>query len=167
MNDFAQNLPAGLADPLHILPPWSTIALTAALILLVVAILIWAVAFFLSRRQPEGKFISEIAEPYRDGSISGKISKIRDEYTGSRDYRQGCHALSAVMKSHIEKRSGLDIEEMTPDEITVSLKGNAGLYFEDLSELQFRKKNPLKREFVKACETSKKVAKNRHMPRKI
>ena len=166
MGKLAQNLPAGISDPLHILPPWSSIALVIAAIILIVAILIWAIAYFLSKRIQHKKPPPELAAPYQDGSISGTINSIEKKYTKSREYREGCHVLSAVMKSHIEKKSGVEIEEMTPDEIILSLKSNAGLYFEDLGTLQFRKKNPLKKEFVNACESSKKTAKNRHRARK-
>ena len=163
MDKFLKELPAGMADPLHILPPWTSLALTLGFLILLLVMLLWALVYYLTNRpQATDKLPSEPARPYQGSAIDAAIDKIRLTHSELENYREGCHVLSAVIKTHIEKLTGLDVEEMSPSEIGANLKGNVGNFFSDLSILQFGRKEPTKNQFFSICDDSKKIAKARH-----
>ena len=158
MGDIVKDLPEGLAGPLHILDPIVETALYVVLALVVLLIGLYALAYWLYNRRRRPETPPKVAVRSR-GAIVEAIQEIRSGYAERKHYRTGCHALSSLMKTHIEEKTGLEIEEMTPGEIDLCLKKNAAGYFRQLSYLQFSRHNPKRDEFFDICEKSIQIAK--------
>lgn len=144
------DLPAGLAEPLHILDPlpWRALALWALLILLAGA---WLLYRRFRRRSttvpppPPGT-----PPPAADGA---SVSDLREHYGRLRDYRGGCHALASHMRARAGEKSGRRLATLTADEIALAVK-DAGVVsvFELLAELQFRRREPSSHDFYGICD---------------
>ena len=161
MDNYVKDLPTGLADPLHIFPPWSSTFLLIAIALLLLAILFWVLAYLYSKYRQ-----NQEARPYQAPSMDGHnrkdtlgvIDSIRVKYQETRNYREGCHMLSAAVKTHIETKTGLEVEEMTPGEIARNIEGEeTARFFNKLGGLQFNLAEPEKNDFLNICEESKQI----------
>jgi hypothetical protein len=158
-----ETLPYTLAEPLHILPWWFTLVFWALLIVLLALLL----KKYLARLK---EFIRKLIEkgplPGGEGKkghrIIPVIEEIEDENLAGKTYRKGLFELSKVMKSHIERVSGLQVEEMTSGEISRYLRiREPGKFFKQMDLLVFREKNPGRKEFVRMFGRAKKLAKKR------
>ncbi len=170
-------LPAPLADPLHVLPPASLPALLAlaALALLALLLMIWR---HLRRRRPEAvppqvPPPQPVAEAVPAASIGDAIAAIERKYVRSKAFRDGCHALATAVKRHLEKVTGLGVEEMTGAEIKrafaegVRVGGprhgarvggpKLGRFMTALSARRYGREEPRRRHFVAACEEAREL----------
>lgn len=152
MGSFFLRLAGEPAGPLHILSPWTIAMLKFVLALAVVSLV---VLFFLWLAK-EKKRKRTARRPYpgrtRPQSIEEKITELRDFFMGRKEYREGCHMLSAEMKTWLESLTAMQVEEMTVREITRNLGSETGEFFQELSELQFDLRNPSRKKFAAMCK---------------
>lgn len=156
-----ENLPYTLADPLHILP-WWLIPLFRALIFLFLAFLL--IKYF-------GRIKDIISRLLRREGLRGKpgkkayriipiIERIKEENLERMSYRKGLFELSEVMKSHMERTSGLPVEEMTSGEISRHIQvREPGKFFREMDHLVFREISPGRKDFTRMFGWAKKIVK--------
>ncbi len=161
-----ENLPYGLAPPLHILPWWISLVLQALLFILL-ALLLWKYPGRI--RDMVRRHFSVKTLPGRPGEkysgIIPLIESIRDENLKGKTYRKGLFELSEVMKSHMERISGLQVEEMTSGEISRFIRiSEPGKFFRQMDLLVFRERHPEKTEFIRMFGKARKLAKMRIKP---
>ncbi len=158
-----ENLPFGLAPPLHILPWWLFILLWV-LLFIILALLLW--------RYP-GRIRDMVRRRFSVKNLPGRpgekhsgiiplIESIREENLRGKTFRKGLFELSEVMKSHMERISGLHVEEMTSGEITRFIRiREPGKFFREMDLLVFREKHPEKTEYIRMFEMARNLAKMR------
>ena len=170
-------LPVPPADPLHVLPPASLTALLAAAAA-VVLLLAFLFLRWLARRSPAEAAAGAAAPPpvpeaAPEVLISDAIAAIERRYERSKAFRDGCHALAAAVKRHLEKVTGLGVEEMTGAEIERAFAegvrvGGArhgkrvggpklGRFMTALSTRRYGREEPRRRHFVKACDEAREL----------
>ena len=170
-------LPAPLADPLHVLPPATPQALVAVvgLALLALALMIW---WLRRRRRPRPAATAPsppppLPEAIPSASIGDAIAAIERKYVRSKAFRDGCHALAAAVKRHLEQVTGLGVEEMTGAEIQEAFAEGVrvggprhgarvggpqlGRFMTQLSARRYGREEPRRRDFVKACEKAREL----------
>ncbi|HMV41388.1 MAG TPA: hypothetical protein PK079_04650 [Leptospiraceae bacterium] len=140
------DLPNGIAPPVHILDlRYNQDVRNWILLPILLITLYWLYRYFKSmqreiqKRKP--KFPPEPIEVLKQ-----KIETIHNQYSENR--RSGLHELSSTMKKHFESKMGIDIEEMTSEEISRRVKDkNITNFFLKLALLQFGKQHPEKEDF--------------------
>ena len=148
-------LPGPLADPLHILPP-ALLPLLFVLGSLLIGALFIAGVTFIGAQFRKGT-VRPGPRPYISTALE-QIDYIRREFSESAEYREGCHRLSLVMKTHFEGVTGLPVEEMTAGEIRRTFAGpEPARFFGVLAGLQFLRGEPRPQEFEDICTYSKNV----------
>jgi hypothetical protein len=158
-----ENLPYTLAEPLHILPWWFTLVFWALLIILLALLL----KKYLGRiKEILQRLLHREPLPGRGRKKGHRIIPVIEEIEGEnlkrKTYRKGLFELSEVMKSHMERASGLQVEEMTSGEISRFLRiREPGKFFRQMDLLVFREKNPGRKEFVTMFGRAKKLAKKK------
>jgi hypothetical protein len=158
-----ENLPYTLAGPLHILPWWLTPVFWALLFMLF-ALLLWK---YLGRvKELMSRLYKKEPLPGRKGKNAWRvipvIKEIEEENLGRKTYRKGLFELSEVMKSHMERVFGLQVEEMTSGEISRFIRiREPGRFFREMDLLVFREQDPGKKEFTRMFGRAKKLAKIR------
>lgn len=164
MGSFFLRLAGEPAGPLHIISPWTIAMLKFVLALAVASLAVW---LFL-RLAREKKRKRTARRPYpgraRPQSIEEKITALRDFFMGRKEYREGCHMLSAEMKTWLESVTAMQVEEMTVREITRNLGPETGEFFKELSELQFDLRNPSKKRFASMCRKAMELGKTPPSP---
>ena len=159
MKLLTRDLPAPAADPLHILPPFMPLLLGLAGAALLVSVGIWLLMYYFSTRQamtPRVRQHSRTAD-----NVAAQIRAIQKRTNGTGEFREGCHELSFLLKSHFEQSTGLQVEEMTPGEIARTLKGPLVGFFGELSRLQFGRPEPEKTDFDRACRLAENARKSK------
>jgi hypothetical protein len=155
---MSEELPRGLADPLHILEPfpgWARAAIVAALLLALLWML-WR-RWARRRRVPVAARSPRRVAPRLD-SIAEVIRRIRRRYPDAGSYRQGCHELSAVLRSFLERGSPHPFSILTAREIARALgEGEQTRLFDRLAELQFARRAPSRRDFRAICDLALEV----------
>lgn len=148
-----QELPAGLADPLHLPDPYPSSGLLGALAALLLLTLL-AVLWRRRRRRPPAASAPPPAVHVDAASAIGKaIEDVRRRFSGSRDYRHGCHALAGLLRAHFEARTTRPLTTLTAREMPSAIgEGAVASFFELLAELQFRRRRPTHDEFRGACD---------------
>lgn len=159
MKLLLRDLPAPVADPLHILPPFLPLILGLSLVALLVSIGVWLLAYYYATKKQQVTGAPRRREPVADAA--GGIRQIRQVYGKNGEFREGCHALSRLLKEHFESKTGLPVEEMTAFEIAASLRGPPVDFFRELSALQFARSEPGKGDFERACNLSESVRKSK------
>lgn len=160
-------LPADLAEPLHILPPWSLLALLAAVLtmLLALALLLWrrrAVRQDAAAPPPVPPAPApEAASPV---TLAGAIEALQRRYLKTKAFRDGCHALAQLIKTHLAGVTGLKVEEMTSAEIERAWLDDArpggarlGRFMTGLALQRYGRAEPRRRHFVAACEEAREL----------
>lgn len=153
-------LPAPLADPLHLPNPYpygEAFLWLAALSLLVFLWRWWR----RSRPRAAAAAVPGGAPAPLSPAASG-IGKVIDEIRNRwliRDPRQGCHELSAALRSHYEKASREPLSTLTAREIAAAVGDSAvAAFFELLAELQFRRRAPSGDELRGICRLAAETA---------
>ena len=98
------------------------------------------------------------------GGIRGQIEALEERVGESRAYREGCHELSALTRSHLERSTGRPVEEMTVSESeraceerwASDTEGVVG-FLQELETAQFATRRPTRRVFVDLCERARSV----------
>lgn len=175
---MSQDLPAGLAEPLHILEPAAEeggCLLPGLLALFVLAgfLLLWR--RWRARRSASGAPVPDA--PDRSDTVGplGRISRIRKRYLHRGDRRQGCHELGVVVREALEReipgmvasagpgggrawRRRPRLETLTGREIAALVEGalpeeGAAVRFLPLLELQqFGRVAPDRETFAELCD---------------
>lgn len=165
---WSEELPAELAEPLHLGPPWWSEALLWLVILgmLVLIVLITKLSEWWSRRArppvsaapaPPAPDEAETV-PTPPTGIVARIEDIRRRHVASTEYRRGCHRLSLVLREHLEEApapAGERYTTLTAGEIRQRL-GEApwSRFFADLAQLQFGRRPPSGRDWREICDRS-------------
>ncbi len=171
-------LPAPPADPLHVLPPASLPALLALAGLVLALLGVILVKLWLARRSRAAATKPPappptVPEALPAASIGDAIAAIERKYGRSKAFRDGCHALAAAVKRHLERVTGLGVEEMTGAEIEEAFAEGVrvggprhgkriggpklGRFMTGLSARRYGREEPRRRHFVKACEEAKEL----------
>lgn len=151
---MTRGLPAGLAEPLHILEPWpwrSTLA-TAVLVTLALLLLRWLWHWW--RRRPPAPTGERLVVPLRRRSVFGEaVEAILHRARESRDFRSACHELALLLRSAWESQRGDRIRYLTAQEIADRFGENrrARLLL-TLAELRFGRRTPDENDLEGLCE---------------
>ncbi len=152
-----KELPADLADPLHVLAPipWQTLAWVALLAMLAALWILWRK---LRRQKPTTAPPRPPPKPASRGTgIGGIIDQIQQRYIDT-DPRHGCHELSAALRTHYEQESGRRLSTSTVREIAAAIgEGAVPRLFGLLADLQFGREAPTSSDFQGACEVARDV----------
>lgn len=159
----AAELPAGLAEPLHILSPdgggfegwlWALLALLLA----------WLYRRWRKRatEPPSHEPRPQVPAPAPLPAMSAlarAIESLRYEILVSENFRDGCHRLADLLRRHGEGAAHYELSVLTAGEIVRRL-GDRGLgtVFGLLADLQFRRHEPTREEFVDICEMATSAA---------
>jgi len=142
------DLPHAYHGPLHILPPLLEQIVTGMFLALLALILIFFfMYFYLNRRQPHTARLEQ-----KPADLLGQLATQTREHG---NYRQGCHDLSRIVKAILEQKTGLQIEEMTAQEIEATV--TSGGFFLELSKQQYGPLNPDQGAFDRLLQRAKKV----------
>ncbi len=151
-------LPNGIAPPVHMFD-WRYNQEVRNWILLPILLIAmyWLYRYFKNRQKEIQK--RKPRTPVQPAEVlKERIEIIQKNYSSNFQYRDGLHELSALMRNHFESKTGIEIEEMTAEEIKSRIKDKkVSSFFSNLSELQFGKQNPMKSEFDEVF-TEAKVA---------
>ena len=152
-------LPHPLLDPLHIIDPWllRLVLMAIALAVLVfVAVVVFSLVLlkrWLNRSQPV-RLISR-----RGPAIEDQLNDIYTFFNRSETFREGCHRISASMKTFLEMKTGREVEEMTVAEIHAHLRNEeVARYFSDLARIQFDPAEPNGADFQRVFNDSTRLA---------
>ncbi len=141
-------LPNGIAPPVHMFD-WRYNQEVRNWILLPILLLAlyWLYRYFknmqkeIQKRKPKPPVQSPEV-------LKERLEIIQRNYSSNFQYREGLHELSALMRAHFESKTGIELEEMTTEEIVSRLKDKKiTKFFVELTNLQFGKENPMKSEF--------------------
>lgn len=157
-----KDLPADLAEPLHMLGPetgggswWWLGALATGL----------AWLFFRGRRKPAPEpepSPVEPTKPRRDvHGLEAEIEELRSVFSTTGNYRQGCHALAGALRQALAPRGSAPFEALTVGEITREIgEGAVARVLGLLEGLQFRPGAPSHDEFIQACDVATATARS-------
>lgn len=145
MND----LPAGLAEGLHILKPepsgWGPFIAGAAAL----ALFAW---WLYSRRRPSPSASPPAAPGPVDGSLEHAVAAIRDRARKTRRYRRGCHELAVCLRRALSSEDAA-LERLTAREIFHRLGEDGRTRVLTLiSESRFGKRPPGAADLDALCE---------------
>jgi len=148
MGELAAALCAPQLGPLHVFPPWTGSALGVAARMLLGLLVIALACLFLWSRLRASRAGARPAwrPPWRPppsvAEAEAAIERIRAGFTAEGRCREGCHALSAEMKTWFERVSAREVEEMTAEEIGRCLGPQVGGFFRRCEAVQFGQDEP-------------------------
>jgi hypothetical protein len=169
--DKAGQLPGRLEGPLHFPSPPSCVW-TLIWFLLIAGLLFWLgrLLWRRLRRMWASRPAAPVSAPLGkrgSGGIAAAIATIRQRNLESKRYRQGCHELSGALRLHWEERglvgrAGPRLTRMTAREI----RGHVGerpatSFLSRLSQLQFGRRKPTRKEFKDVCKLAAEVVEKR------
>ncbi len=156
-------LPEPPADPLHILPPESLLMLLAAAGMLFL-ILAWLVVRRFLRRRPPSPAGPPPPSPQpldtvpAETGIATRIKALERTFLDSKAFREGCHALAAVVKSHLARSTGLAVEHMTSPEIARAVEDQRiGRFMTYLGRRRYGREEPRRKHLVEACGEAREL----------
>ena len=159
-------LPNGIAPPVHMFD-WRYNQEVRNWILLPILLLAlyWLYRYFKNMQKEIQK--RKPRPPVQPAEVlKERIEIIQKNYSSNFQYRDGLHELSALMRSHFESKTGIEIEEMTSHEISKRIKDKkVGKFFYNLSSLQFGKENPMKSEFDEVFTEAKIASGLENLPK--
>ena len=155
-------LPAKLAEPLHIIPEWILIVFTIFKWIFIFAIIL-IIIFFIYRYIQKKKIVNnDSSVRHVSKGFEVNIASIKKRVLEEKDYRKGCFLLSNELKTYMEKKTNINVEEMTIHEIRTKFKSkNIGKFFENLRELQYQKKEPNVTDFHYIADNSYSVTRSK------
>lgn len=147
-------LPIDLYGIDHILPQWLRYlyyTLWAIGIFVAFALFINLLFKYLEYRQEHKREKAIPKEKFDRKKASTELKKLLDKMANSKDYRPGVHEISSILRSYLEFKLKIPVEEMTAHEMKKKLKRNTSLgeFFEDLGCSQFQENTPEEQEFLK------------------
>jgi hypothetical protein len=155
-------LPHAAVEPLSILPPWLVVMVLLAiplLLLLLMALVFWWVWRRMQKlSDAELRQRGNVPKRPRPRGLGERIEAIRRHHLELHLYRDGCHALSGALKSHLERRTGVEVEELTVAELEPRLADSRqGQYFIDLRSCQYGRRQPGRRDFESLCDRARSL----------
>lgn len=129
-----------------------------ALAAMLTGIGVWLVMHYLSLRSARRPHSPSRLRTSDDSAE--EIARVRKRYANG-NYREGCHEISRILKAYFERKTGLQIEEMTAAEIARVIEGKPAAFFRELSALQFGRNEPERSDFERVCRDSAEVRKAR------
>lgn len=151
-------LPAGPADPLHVLTPepsyWPWVFLLGAL-----ALAWW---WFSRRRRQEPEPARPVPTPETPAPPPPEadfVDRIRERFGNRGEYRAGFHALSEGLRAQLSSKSGQPMAFWTREEIERHMGEIPALsVFEWLARHQFGRRMPEQEDFDQGCELVRTAA---------
>lgn len=158
---FTGDLPGPLAEPLHF--PNPALARWPILALLAIAGLWWL--YRRSRRAEEGPAVTApVARPRPERTgLAQALYDLREQTLKSGNFREGCHQLASLLKSHFARtgfgsRERVPCTRMTAREIRQAVgKTAASRLLIRLEDLRFGKAEPVQGSFQQVCRRAQKV----------
>ena len=168
MKNFPKDLPFSEAAPLPVIPDWIFILFISLIILSALAwILFRLLKQFMNKEEPSN--FREVLSAKKQDIVS-ELVQLKKEYLGKKEFREGLHELSGKLKSHFEKISSIDFEEMTYQEICSALE-EADLLdlFKGLTRAQFGKENVTEKEMKQLYDDAIQLARKKQKlkPKKV
>ncbi len=156
--DAPPELPAGLADPLHLpkaVAPWMVGCGCLVLLLLAVLLVLWGLYRLGKRVKAKPRAAKPPPPPRaRAGGIGSRIEALAEEFTA--DPRQGCHQLAAMLRDHFEADRRERLDHLTAREIGSRLgDGKIAKLLLQLAGLQFGRDEPSPRAFRGICRDAR------------
>jgi hypothetical protein len=163
------DLPAGLGDPLHLLEPSNVDTWLPSLLATLLGLLLtWAWRRWKAKRSQKPAPTTTRPRPVAagaSGSVLDEVAALRRRHARSRTFREGCHALASTLRQHLERARdsgagdpGAPIPTLTAREMAARLGDPLiGSLFELLEELQFRRREPRKTDFLGVCDLATEV----------
>ena len=151
-------LPSGLADPLHIEPPFPWWALVVLLLILLTVLWVW----LRRRRAPTARPPLPPPAPVGKVTLFSAIRDLRERYQKRGSFRRACHELSGLLRVHFEKAGKHPFSTLTSREIGRAVGDTAlSRFFSRMSDMQFRRREPSKSDFHGLCEVAEDLARAR------
>lgn len=156
------DLPADLADPLHMAgPEGSSSGWLLALALLAAALLSRRIARR-RRSAPAPQRAHPAPAPSPPPAAEGleaEIQEVRSMFSTTGNFREGCHALAEVLRRGLGRRNGVSFATLTAREIQQALgEGALPSLFGLLADLQFRPAEPARDDFLTVCDLAADTA---------
>lgn len=158
-------LPQNLLDPLRILPFWFAylywflwIAGIALVSILFVHLTIKFIKYLQEQRE-EKEFKLKEERRFSKVQLQHALANIKDETLKNKNFRQGLHRISSVLKTYYEILLKKEIEEMTASEIKANIKEKKDLgdFFTELVVIQFASELPKEQDFISYYNQSVKI----------
>lgn len=155
--DAVPELPAGLADPLHlpeVMAPWVFGCGCLLLLLLAVLLVLWWLSR-LGKRATKPAAAKQPPNPRpRARSAGDRIDALAERFEA--DPRQGCHHLAALLRDHFETERHEPLDHLTAREISGRLgDGKMTKLLTRLADLQFGRDDPSPRSFRSLCRDAR------------
>lgn len=148
-----KELPAGLADPLHLSYPIPWKLVFGLALLLLAGILFALLRAWLRRPRPPRATHQPAAAQPRLSGLADAISGLRQRHRDSVAFRHACHELSTLLRRHYEGATGREYSTLTAGEIRRAVGETAGSrFFSVLADLQFKRSAPTRNDFEGACD---------------
>lgn len=154
------SLPHGFTEPLHILEPfpWGRLLLLGLVATLVAALVLLLWRWWRRSRSATPAVPAAPPPPPAIPGILDSLEELRRRYLESALHRQGCHALSELLRRHFGGHHDLPFVFLTAQEIA----GRAGdtamtRLLRVLSDLQFARRPPGAGDFDGACDLARDV----------
>lgn len=145
------DLPAPLADPLHILEPgpWRKVLVVTVL----AAVVFWLFWLWVRRRLAARSEPSPPPVAPSLGAFAEAIEAIRRRTGESQRFRHGCHELAELLRGRLRTRHGDGLAYLTALEIEARLEGDAGAeLLVEVSATRFARRPPNTRLFDGLCD---------------
>jgi hypothetical protein len=85
-----------------------------------------------------------------------KLFEIESLFLESKDYREGCHALAALVRTYLEKQVNQEVEALTASEMSTAFKDpRIGRFATELRDAQYARESPTRDLFRRLCREAK------------
>ena len=149
-------LPEPPAGPLPIVPQWLVeLLLWSTLAAIIAALIAW---WLWRRRRREADTPTPLPKPTPSaaaGNLADRILELSRRFITLGKPRQGCHELARELRSHMERQTGLEVEEMTVDEIKLRFSSPpVRSFWEELRAHQFGRREPRDRDLKRISHSA-------------
>lgn len=150
-------LPYQRLDALDIMPGWVPVFVYAAIAILAAVIIYYL--YKLYRRYRQNNPVKTAPLKGAKHILKQRLELINENALKSENYREACHQLSSAARFYVEKKTGIEAEEMTLPELAETFgRKDPTSFFERVSLLQFRKRVPDRSEYVSVYRHAKELA---------
>lgn len=148
-----KQLPAGLADPLHLSYPIPWKLLFGLALLLLAGILFALFRAWLRRPRPPKPSQAPVTALPRPSGIADAIARLRQRHRDAVAFRSACHELSTLVRRYFESSTGRGYSTLTAGEIRREVGETPGSrFFSFLADIQFGRGAPTRNDFEGACD---------------
>lgn len=156
---FLAQLPHKISEPLHIIETdfsgsWKNFILLPILL----GILWWLYKYFMEKQKLIPQKRKRLFNTVDVNGVLEDLVKIQKNHAANFTYRDGLHELSRLMRYYFEQKTGLDVEEMTFEEIESAIKEHKIInLFKELTILQFQRREPMASEYKETFDFAKAI----------